>query len=36
MFRFILPRKEIMIAGGRTVNLRDMQEHGVHRRPRVR
>lgn len=24
-FRFILPRKEIMIAGGRTVNLRDMQ-----------
>ena len=25
VFRFILPRKEIMIAGGRTVNLRDMQ-----------
>jgi biotin synthase len=24
-FRFILPRKEIMIAGGRTVNLREMQ-----------
>ncbi len=24
-FRFILPRKEIMIAGGREVNLRDMQ-----------
>jgi biotin synthase len=24
-FRFILPRKEIMIAGGRTMNLRDMQ-----------
>src|SRR6266436_8749310 len=24
-FRFILPRREIMIAGGRTVNLRDMQ-----------
>lgn len=24
-FRFILPRKEIMIAGGRTVNLRDLQ-----------
>lgn len=24
-FRFILPRKEIMIAGGRTVNLRDAQ-----------
>jgi biotin synthase len=24
-FRLILPRKEIMIAGGRTVNLRDMQ-----------
>jgi biotin synthase len=24
-FRFILPKKEIMIAGGRTVNLRDMQ-----------
>ena len=24
-FRFILPRKEIMIAGGRTANLRDMQ-----------
>ena len=24
-FRFILPRQEIMIAGGRTVNLRDMQ-----------
>lgn len=24
-FRFILPRKEIMIAGGRTVNLRDTQ-----------
>lgn len=24
-FRFILPRKEIMIAGGRTVNLRDSQ-----------
>jgi biotin synthase len=24
-FRFILPRKEIMVAGGRTVNLRDMQ-----------
>ena len=24
-FRFILPRKEIMIAGGRTINLRDMQ-----------
>jgi biotin synthase len=24
-FRFILPKQEIMIAGGRTVNLRDMQ-----------
>ncbi|HZV32998.1 MAG TPA: biotin synthase BioB, partial [Verrucomicrobiae bacterium] len=24
-FRFILPRQEIMIAGGRTMNLRDMQ-----------
>jgi len=24
-FRFILPRQEIMIAGGRTVNLRDLQ-----------
>jgi biotin synthase len=24
-FRFIMPRQEIMIAGGRTVNLRDMQ-----------
>jgi biotin synthase len=24
-FRFILPKKEIMIAGGRTVNLRDLQ-----------
>lgn len=24
-FRFILPRKEIMVAGGRTMNLRDMQ-----------
>jgi len=24
-FRFILPRQEIMIAGGRTVNLRDAQ-----------
>jgi biotin synthase len=24
-FRFLLPKKEIMIAGGRTVNLRDMQ-----------
>ncbi len=24
-FRMILPRKEIMVAGGRTVNLRDMQ-----------
>jgi biotin synthase len=24
-FRFILPRKEIMVAGGRTVNLRDAQ-----------
>jgi biotin synthase len=24
-FRLVLPRKEIMIAGGRTVNLRDMQ-----------
>ena len=24
-FRFLLPRKEIMIAGGRTVNLRDLQ-----------
>lgn len=24
-FRFILPRKEIMVAGGRTVNLRDLQ-----------
>jgi biotin synthase len=24
-FRFILPKKEIMIAGGRSVNLRDMQ-----------
>jgi biotin synthase len=24
-FRFILPRQEIMIAGGRAVNLRDMQ-----------
>ncbi|MDC0316729.1 biotin synthase BioB [Verrucomicrobia bacterium] len=25
LFRFILPKKEVMIAGGRTVNLRDMQ-----------
>ena len=25
VFRFILPRQEIMVAGGRTVNLRDMQ-----------
>ncbi|MBM3823442.1 MAG: biotin synthase BioB, partial [Verrucomicrobia bacterium] len=25
VFRFLLPRQEIMIAGGRTVNLRDMQ-----------
>ena len=25
LFRFILPQKEVMIAGGRTVNLRDMQ-----------
>lgn len=25
VFRFLLPRKEIMIAGGRTVNLRDLQ-----------
>lgn len=24
-FRFILPKQEIMIAGGRTVNLRDLQ-----------
>ena len=24
-FRFLLPRQEIMIAGGRTVNLRDLQ-----------
>jgi biotin synthase len=24
-FRFILPRREIMVAGGRTVNLRDLQ-----------
>ncbi|MBR90710.1 MAG: biotin synthase BioB [Verrucomicrobiales bacterium] len=24
-FRFILPKKEIMVAGGRTVNLRDLQ-----------
>jgi biotin synthase len=24
-FRFILPRREIMIAGGRTINLRDLQ-----------
>src|SRR5439155_3486158 len=24
-FRFILPKQEIMIAGGRTVNLREMQ-----------
>ncbi len=24
-FRFILPRRKIMVAGGRTVNLRDMQ-----------
>jgi biotin synthase len=24
-FRFILPRKEIMVAGGRTLNLRDLQ-----------
>src|SRR5579862_2233450 len=24
-FRFVLPKKEIMVAGGRTVNLRDMQ-----------
>jgi biotin synthase len=24
-FRFILPRREIMVAGGRTLNLRDMQ-----------
>ena len=29
-FRFILPRQEIMIAGGRTVNLRDMQSMGFH------
>ena len=24
-FRFILPRQEIMIAGGRSINLRDLQ-----------
>jgi len=24
-FRFIMPTKEIMVAGGRTVNLRDLQ-----------
>jgi biotin synthase len=24
-FRFVLPRQEIMVAGGRVVNLRDMQ-----------
>lgn len=24
-FRFILPRQEIMVAGGRTANLRDLQ-----------
>ena len=29
-FRFILPRQEIMIAGGRTVNLRDMQSMVFH------
>jgi biotin synthase len=29
-FRFILPRQEIMIAGGRTVNLRDMQSMIFH------
>ena len=26
-FRFILPKQEIMLAGGRTVNLRDLQSH---------
>jgi biotin synthase len=25
VFRFVLPKREIMIAGGRTINLRDMQ-----------
>ena len=29
-FRFILPRQEIMIAGGRTINLRDMQSMIFH------
>jgi len=29
-FRFILPRQEIMVAGGRTVNLRDMQSMVFH------
>ena len=29
-FRFILPRQEIMIAGGRTVNLRDLQSLVFH------
>lgn len=29
-FRFILPRQEIMIAGGRTMNLRDMQSMIFH------
>ncbi|MBI2191924.1 MAG: biotin synthase BioB [Planctomycetes bacterium] len=30
MFRFVLPRKEIMIAGGREVNLRDLQSLIFH------
>ena len=29
-FRFILPRQEIMVAGGRTVNLRDLQSMIFH------
>ena len=29
-FRFILPRQEIMVAGGRTLNLRDMQSMVFH------
>jgi biotin synthase len=29
-FRFILPRQEIMVAGGRTINLRDMQSMVFH------
>jgi biotin synthase len=31
-FRFILPRQEIMIAGGRAVNLRDFAEPNLHGR----